>query len=120
MATYAQLQQQIMLLEAEAQKLKRSERAEVVARLRADIAAWELTPQELFGRGARRVVPAEEARYRDGSGRVWGGRGPRPHWLREALAAGARLEDFRVGATPVPEKPAAPAPKKNGRGGKPR
>lgn len=26
----------------------------------------------------------------------WAGRGPRPAWLKQALAAGAKLDDFRV------------------------
>lgn len=31
------------------------------------------------------------------TGDAWTGRGPRPRWLREALEAGAVLEDFIVG-----------------------
>ena len=37
-------------------------------------------------------------KYRNtATGDVWTGRGPRPLWLREALEAGAMLEDFLVG-----------------------
>lgn len=36
------------------------------------------------------------ARFRDSSGNTWVGRGPRPRWLREALAAGKALKDFAV------------------------
>lgn len=38
-----------------------------------------------------------EAKYRNAAtGDSWTGRGPRPRWLREALDAGAVLEDFLV------------------------
>jgi DNA-binding protein H-NS len=37
---------------------------------------------------------ASIAAYSDGKGNAWGGRGPRPRWLKEALAAGAKLEEF--------------------------
>jgi DNA-binding protein H-NS len=39
---------------------------------------------------------SKKAMYRDADGNVWGGRGPRPLWLREALARGQHLEDFAV------------------------
>ncbi|MBK1689163.1 H-NS histone family protein [Rubrivivax gelatinosus] len=99
MPTYAQLQERIAQLQSQAEALKSAERAEVVAQTRRAIAEWALTPQELFGRAA----PSGEPKYRDGAGRVWGGRGPRPHWLRDAIAAGARLEDFRIDAA-VPRR----------------
>lgn len=39
-----------------------------------------------------------EARYRNAAtGDSWSGRGPRPLWLRQALDAGAALEDFLLG-----------------------
>ena len=43
---------------------------------------------------------------------TWAGRGRKPNWLEEKLAAGAKLEDFEVGggggpATPAPEPTAA-------------
>jgi DNA-binding protein H-NS len=55
-------------------------------------------------------APANAAtQYRNpATGETWGGRGPRPRWLREALDAGRQLEDFRA---TVPSAPtAAPDP----------
>jgi DNA-binding protein H-NS len=41
-----------------------------------------------------------EAKYRNvATGESWTGRGPRPRWLRDALRAGALLEDYLVDAT---------------------
>jgi H-NS histone family protein len=36
------------------------------------------------------------AKYRDGSGNTWAGRGAQPVWLREKLKADAKLEDFAI------------------------
>ena len=33
-------------------------------------------------------------RFSDGNGNVWSGRGPRPKWLKDAMAAGKSLEEF--------------------------
>jgi DNA-binding protein H-NS len=35
-------------------------------------------------------------KFRDETGRTWGGIGKRPQWLRDALAAGKSLQDFAV------------------------
>ena len=90
----ADLQAQIQELQAEADALKQQEKAGVVARIREAIAAYELTAADLFGatagralKGKRRAgkAAARQAAYADRSGNVWGARGPRPRWLREAL-----------------------------------
>ena len=43
-------------------------------------------------------VPEEEGgiqvRYRDQAGNAWSGRGPKPRWLKEALAAGHSPESL--------------------------
>jgi len=35
-------------------------------------------------------------RYRDSAGNTWTGRGKRPGWLTQALAAGKSVEDFLI------------------------
>lgn len=42
--------------------------------------------------------PAGKPAYRDPDNKknTWGGRGPRPVWLRDALAAGKSLDDFKI------------------------
>lgn len=115
----ADLQAQIQKLQAEAEVLKQEEKAGVVARIREAIAAYELTAADLFGaakarstRGKRGVVKSlvRHAAYADDHGNVWGGRGPRPRWLREALQQGRALEDFATGgrtSSPSPSETAA-------------
>ncbi len=109
--TYAQLQKEIADLEAKASKLKQAEVAGVIAKLKDAIAAYGLTVQDLFGhgiaRGKRSGVTAKtkskkdhSAKFADGNGNTWVGRGPRPQWLRDALAAGSALSDFDVSSKP--------------------
>jgi len=103
--TYAQIAEQIAALHAKAEKLKRQEVGEVIAKIKKAIAAYGITVQELFGKVAatkskattKKTKPAGVPKYSDGNGNVWGGRGPRPQWLREALASGKQLADFLTG-----------------------
>jgi DNA-binding protein H-NS len=112
--TYSEILDQIEGLKVEAERLRREEVAGVVARIREAIVAYGLTPADLgFGPGAAKAKradkrggkpgrkaaagkPGARAKFRDSAGNVWGGRGPRPRWLREALAAGKSLQDFAV------------------------
>ena len=114
--TYEQLKKQIEALSQQAEAVRRKEVAGVVARIKEAIEAYELTAEDLgFGQargaanggrtaarkrtatgGRRRSNVASQPRYRDESGNVWGGRGPRPKWLREAISAGRKLEEFAV------------------------
>jgi len=106
--TYTQIQKQIATLAREAEKLKRKEVDGVVAKIKQAIATYGLTAADL-GLGSKRVQKARAAKspkksgngkysrsvkYRDSAGNTWVGRGPRPQWLRDALAAGKQLEDF--------------------------
>jgi DNA-binding protein H-NS len=112
--TYIQIQKQIETLQREADKLKRKEVDEVIAKIKEAIRVYSLTASDLGleGRGvARRGTAARKrgrpaakgksrgpatVKFRDESGNTWGGRGPRPQWLREALLAGKSLQDFAV------------------------
>lgn len=112
--TYEQLQRQIASLQAEAEKLRRKELEDVIGRIRQAIDFYGITAEDLGltakssakpkvnGRakpGRRAAKPAKAAvAYRNEAGQAWGGRGKRPQWLRDALAAGRTLDEFRVGA----------------------
>jgi DNA-binding protein H-NS len=110
--TYAQIQKQIETLQREADKLKRQEVDDVIARIKEAISVYGLSAADLgLGRTAgakartagarparkpRKAKYAATVKYRDEAGNTWVGRGPRPQWLREALAAGKSLQDFAV------------------------
>jgi len=110
--TFAQIQQQIHALQREAEKLRSDEVAEVVAKIKEAIEIYGLTAADLglaslrgprkaskaaaVGKKRRAAKKASVVKYRDAQGRTWGGRGPRPQWLRDAIASGKTLEDFAV------------------------
>jgi DNA-binding protein H-NS len=122
--TYADLRKEIAALEAEAERMKHDEVEGVIARIKEAIAAYDLKPYELgFGakpgrkpgrpydnkpgnkpgpkpgpRGSKSSKSkfGAKAKFRDANGNIWVGRGPRPQWLREALASGKSLQDFAV------------------------
>jgi DNA-binding protein H-NS len=113
--TYSDLTKQIQKLQAQAEAIRESERASVIKTLNESIRAYAISAQELSftPKAAKTAAPSQRApgtKYSDGSGNVWGGMGPRPGWLREAIAQGKRLEDFLPGAA-APTKAAA-VPKK--------
>jgi DNA-binding protein H-NS len=109
--TFVEVQKQIEALQREADQLKREEINDVITRIKEAIQIYGLTASDLGLRGStggKRNDPARSsaapkkrstarAKYRDDSGNEWVGRGPRPQWLREALAAGKTLDDFAVG-----------------------
>ena len=112
--TYADVVKQIEALSKEADRLKRKEVEGVIARIREAIGAYNLTASDLGLGGKRGPRPGatrrpgrkpkaaakrgatRPAKFRDESGNTWGGRGPRPQWLRDALSNGKKLEDFAV------------------------
>ena len=110
--SYAQILQQIESLKAEAETARRKEIEGVVARIKEAIAVYGLTAADLgFSNGqkpARRAGGSRQrterasagdsrpVRYRDEAGNSWGGHGPRPRWLRNALASGKTLRDLEV------------------------
>ena len=113
--TYAKIQEQIQALTREAEKLRRAEIDGVIARIKEAVTAYGLSAADLgltggSAAGKKAAAPKKKGRrkaaaprksaavaeFRDEAGHTWGGRGPRPAWLREALAAGKKLEDFKV------------------------
>lgn len=120
--TYMQLAQQIKALQAQAELTKKKEIVEVIARIKDAISVYSLTAEELgfgvgsgakpstakaagraksakAGRGTRAATKQATVAYRDDAGNTWGGRGPRPAWLRTAIQGGAELASFAVGAS---------------------
>jgi DNA-binding protein H-NS len=116
--TLSEIQSEISRLKKEADKIRSAEVKEVVSRIRKAIAHYGLTAQDLFGKAAAAGAAGKGAgrkrgaakkgkgaaaakakgpavvRYRDENGNTWVGRGKRPQWLRDALTAGRKLEEF--------------------------
>ena len=114
--TYSQIQQKIAKLQKEADALRQKEANGVIARIKVAIEHYGLTAEQLGfvgvkASGKAKVLgkAASGGKYRDGNGQSWSGRGPRPRWLREAIAGGASLESFlavrgAAGAAPARAK----------------
>ena len=115
--SYQKIQRQIEALQRQADKLRKKEAEGVVARIKVAIAHYGLTAQQLglggtskqgrsgAGADSRANSPANfratsgavaSARFADGKGNTWSGRGPRPRWLREAINGGGSIDAFRT------------------------
>lgn len=120
--SYKQIQKQIEALQRQAEKLRTQEVDGVIARIKVAITHYGLSAEQL-GFGAttsktktnamsRKAAPNRSAKYSDGQGKSWSGMGKRPYWLRDALAAGATLEEFAPGDASSKSGVKLKAPKK--------
>ncbi|GAP34599.1 H-NS histone family protein [Piscinibacter sakaiensis] len=104
MATLQELLDQRAALERQIEETRRNERAEAVAKVRALMSEHGLSLADLGGRsaGSPRTKSAATggkvaAKYRNAAtGETWSGRGLQPKWLKAALAAGRKIEEFAV------------------------
>lgn len=107
----SQIESEIEKLRKEAEAAREREMGDVIARIREAIGHYGITPRDLFGRAlgagsgsrlARRrgnghgPRMASVVKYRDAAGHTWSGRGKRPNWFKEALAAGRTAEELLV------------------------
>ena len=111
MKTYSEIKAEIAKLEKQAEAVRQSEVAGVVAKIKAAIAAYGITAADLgLGRGAAKAVsPAKKTskkakasigipKYRDPkTGKTWTGRGKPPTWI-----AGVKSRDaYLIGSQAV-------------------
>ncbi|WP_050451742.1 H-NS histone family protein [Candidatus Burkholderia verschuerenii] len=91
--SYTEIQSQIEALQEEAKVAREAEIAEVLEDVRRKVAAYGLTPQDVFGRkraakGTKAAVPVKPAsavKYRDPkTGATWSGKGRAPGWIAKA------------------------------------
>lgn len=116
--TFLQLQARIQELKVQAEAVKRSEIAGVIDSIKEAMAVYELTRSDVFGTAASKRTSrptkakgrTHAVKYADGKGGTWVGRGPRPLWLREAMARGETLDSFAT--TQAKPKAAAKRAKK--------
>jgi DNA-binding protein H-NS len=120
----ARIEAEIAKLQKEAKAIRAKEAQAVIANIRELIAQYELTPADLFdaasprrprraattvvtgrrargARGARNSAQAQAqvasvAKFTDGNGKTWSGKGKRPNWYKDAIAAGKTPEDLMV------------------------
>lgn len=99
MATLKDLLAQRAALDEEISQTKDRERAEAIAKVKSLMSEYGLTVADLSMRVAKSAKPASKVavKYRNkATGETWSGRGLQPKWLKAAIAAGAKLEEFHV------------------------
>ena len=89
-------------LEKEIETTRRQERTEAISKVRALMSQYGLTVADLSVKSPGKSGGAAKggkvaAKYRDtATGDTWSGRGLQPKWLRAALAAGRKIDEFAV------------------------
>ena len=92
-------EEQLAQLRKQAEGFRNQERAGVIDELRKKIAEYGLTAADLKLSGrppkTRTAKSSPPAKYRGPNGETWaGGRGRKPGWVSDALAAGKSLSEF--------------------------
>jgi DNA-binding protein H-NS len=100
-ATLQDLLAQKEALDKEIESTKKQHRAEAVAKVRSLMAEYGLAAADLSGKAASKSAGGKgnkvAIKYRNtATGDTWSGRGLQPKWLKAALAAGRKIEDFAV------------------------
>lgn len=96
------LEQQAQALDVQIAEMRQAKRREVIQQIKALLSENGLTVADLdLGNGAARKKGGPTGKvapkYRDpASGKTWTGRGIQPTWLKQALAEGKTLNDFRI------------------------
>ena len=101
MATYSELMAQAQALMAQAEQTRKDELASVIADIKAKMKQYGITVADLGGAaGTKKPAKSKSkapAKYKGPNGELWaGGPGRKPEWVREALAAGTSIEDYRI------------------------
>ena len=98
MSDLSTLLSQKQALDAQIAAAQAASRADGLAKVRTLMSEHGLTVADLGGkRGIAANLGKVAPKYRDANGNTWSGRGLQPVWLRQALAAGQTLDQFKVG-----------------------
>ncbi|MDT8998464.1 H-NS histone family protein [Paucibacter sp. APW11] len=98
MASLKDLLAQRAALDQQIAETQDKERSEVINKIKALMAEYSLTIADLSSRQPKVQKASKVAvKYRNqATGETWSGRGLQPKWLKAAIGAGAKLEDFHV------------------------
>jgi len=103
MASLQDLLDRKAALEKEIESTRKQERAEAISKVRALMSQYGLTAADLNSKPATKTGGGSgkggkvAIKYRNtATGDTWSGRGLQPKWLKAAIAAGRKVEDFAV------------------------
>jgi DNA-binding protein H-NS len=100
MASLQDLLDRKAALEKEIDTTRKQERAEAISKVRTLMQQYGLTVSDLNAKGLAKPGSASKGgkvavKYRNAAtGDTWSGRGLQPKWLKAALAAGRKIEEF--------------------------
>lgn len=98
MASLKELLAQRAALDEQIAQTKDRERSDAITKVKALMSEYGLTLADLSMRQTKVVKVSKVAvKFRNkATGETWSGRGLQPKWLKAAIAAGAKLDDFIV------------------------
>ena len=111
MSTLQELLAQRASLEKQIETTQKQERTEAIAKVKSLMAEYNLSVADLSAKTGKSGLSTGEfagpgnagkgskvaAKFRNpATGDTWSGRGLQPKWLKAALAAGKKVEDFAV------------------------
>lgn len=104
--TLAEINESIAALQKEAADLIQAQKATIIEEMKKNIADFGITADELgFGGPAKAASKSKSTApktkapvmYKNAEGKTWTGRqGPKPKWVKEAIAAGEDIEKYRI------------------------
>ena len=108
--SYQALMEQAQALMAQAEAIQKAEKAEAIKYIKQKMAEHGLTPSDIAGKLQGRYLkvsdgegssakkgPGTPPKYKGPQGQLWAGtKGPKPKWVKEALAAGIDIETYRI------------------------
>lgn len=108
MLKYKELLAQAAELTRQAEEARKTEMASVIADIKAKMAEYEITIDDLTPRaGTAKKAASGQPRakvadkYRGNEGQTWTGRGMKPKWVAAHLEAGGKLEDLLINKEPA-------------------
>ena len=103
MTSLIDIQNQIAILQKQAEEIRAQEFNQTVQEIKAKMAAFGITLADLDGgksrprkAGAGKSGNPAPAKYRGPNGETWSGRGLMPRWLAALVAQGQSKESFAI------------------------
>jgi DNA-binding protein H-NS len=98
MSSYDDLMQQARALMEQAENARKAELAGVIGDIKAKMKEFGITTADLGAAQQKKVGGGEKVvKYRGPSGELWaGGSGRKPQWVRDVIAKGGDVEQYRI------------------------
>lgn len=100
MSRYKELQEQIAVMQKQAEEARKQEAALAMSEIMAKMAEYGIAIKDIehaIRARSRRKTSSGVAKYHNpATGEQWTGRGRKPGWLVQALEQGRPIEEFRI------------------------